>query len=91
MTVQQLIDTLQQEDPNAEIAIAYNYGDYTRTTVTPDVIEVMEVPVKYSAYHRMNRLATDDEGLDYNDQDTSLPEDKKVLARVVLSSTYLQM
>jgi hypothetical protein len=41
MTVQELINTLQFMDMNAEVHFAYNYGDHWRTEVAPRVSDVV--------------------------------------------------
>jgi hypothetical protein len=60
MTVQDLIELLQQENPEAEVHFSYNYGDHWRTQVAPTVDSVETGYVKYSDYHRMDKV-TDDE------------------------------
>jgi len=77
MTVQDLINSLQQEDPQANVHIAYKYGDHWNTTVAPSVREVQECAVKRSEYHQMDKLA------DYDDEGTT--------RAVVISSTYLEV
>ena len=42
MTVQELINLLQWQDPDAEVHFAYNYGDHWRTEVAPKVGRVDE-------------------------------------------------
>jgi hypothetical protein len=48
-------------DPNAEVHFSYNYGDHWRTEVAPKVGSVLEGMVKYSEYHRMDKLLDEDE------------------------------
>jgi hypothetical protein len=60
MTVQELINTLQFMDMNAEVHFAYNYGDHWRTEVAPCVSDVREGVVEFSEYHRMDRIAKED-------------------------------
>ena len=60
MRVQDLIELLQQENPEAEVHFSYNYGDHWRTQVAPTVDSVETGYVKYSDYHRMHKV-TDDE------------------------------
>jgi hypothetical protein len=60
MKVQDLIELLQQENPEAEVHFSYNYGDHWRTQVAPTVDSVETGYVKYSDYHRMHKV-TDDE------------------------------
>jgi hypothetical protein len=61
MQVYQLIEQLMELDPNAEVHFSYNYGDHWRTEVAPKVGSVLEGLVKYSEYHRMDRLMDEDE------------------------------
>lgn len=61
MQVFQLIEQLMDLDPNAEVHFSYNYGDHWRTEVAPKVGSVLEGMVKYSEYHRMDRLVDEDE------------------------------
>jgi hypothetical protein len=61
MKVQELIKQLQSMNPDAEVHFTYNYGDHWRTQVSPTVVAVEEGIVKYSEYHRMDKL------LDEND------------------------
>jgi len=61
MQVFQLIEQLMDLDPNAEVHFSYNYGDHWRTEVAPRVGSVLEGMVKYSEYHRMDRLLDEDE------------------------------
>ena len=61
MKVRELIEQLQNHDPEAEVHFAYNYGDHWRTQVAPVVEAVDELYVKHSDYHNMPRLIDDDE------------------------------
>ena len=61
MQVFQLIERLMDLDPNAEVHFSYNYGDHWRTEVAPKVDSVLEGVVKYSDYHRMDKLMDEDE------------------------------
>ena len=61
MQVFQLIEQLMELDPNAEVHFSYNYGDHWRTEVAAEVGSVLEGVVKYSEYHRMDKLLDEDE------------------------------
>lgn len=61
MTVQELIEALQGEDPEAEVHFQYNYGDYWRTTVAPKVVQVEAGHVKWSGYHKLPAVVDDSE------------------------------
>ena len=61
MQVFQLIERLMDLDPNAEVHFSYNYGDHWHTEVAPNVSQVDEGLVKYSEYHRMDKLMDENE------------------------------
>jgi len=61
MKVRELIALLEEEGPEADVHFAYNYGDHSRTIVAPKVNHVTEVAVTYSGYHRVDRLAVDEQ------------------------------
>jgi hypothetical protein len=57
MTVSDLIEMLRDFDEDAEVHIAYDYGDHWRTRVAPAATEVEEERVTFSDYHRMDKVA----------------------------------
>ena len=57
MRVAELIELLQDENPDAEVHFTYNYGDHWRTQVAPTVDSVEVGRVKFSDYHRMHKVA----------------------------------
>ena len=61
MQVKDLIEQLRSMNPDAEVHFSYNYGDHWSTQVAPTVDTVDEGLVKYSDYHRMDRLMDEDE------------------------------
>ena len=61
MKVAELIELLQMENPEAEVHFSYNYGDYWRTQVAPTVDSVEVGRVKFSDYHRMDKVVDEDE------------------------------
>jgi hypothetical protein len=61
MLVKDLIERLMDLDPNAEVHFSYNYGDHWHTEVAPTVSSVDEGVVKYSEYHRMDKLMDENE------------------------------
>ena len=61
MQVKDLIEQLRSMNPEAEVHFSYNYGDHWRTEVAPTVDSVTEGVVKYSDYHRMDKLMDEDE------------------------------
>jgi hypothetical protein len=68
MTVKELIEKLQDFDPQMEVEFAYNYGDYWRTEVTKHITEVEEETITYSDYHRMNKVVDSREDDDVVDE-----------------------
>jgi hypothetical protein len=60
MQVKELIEMLSHLDQTAEVHFSYNYGDHWRTQVAPSVDRVDLALVKYSEYHRMDRLMDED-------------------------------
>ena len=61
MTVQELIESLEGFDPNMEVKFAYNFGDYWKTEVASDIRRVDEDTVKYSSYHRMDKVVGEED------------------------------
>ena len=60
MTVKKLIDLLQDFDENMEVKFAYNFGDYWGTEVASNITEIDESQVRYSDYHRMDKVVDDE-------------------------------
>jgi len=79
MKVKELIEYLEDFDPESPVHFAYNYGDYGRSQVAPRVSRVSEGQVAYSAYHRMDKLMEDD---DCYDEEPGNPEEN--VRRVVV-------
>ena len=73
MNVAQLIEQLQGMPQDAEVHFSYNYGDHWRTEVAPRVDTVDMALVKYSDYHRMDKVVD----LDYDDDEPN--EGKEVV------------
>ena len=82
MKVKELIEILQEYDPEMEVHTSYGYGDYWHTQVAPKVGYVEEGKVTYSEYHRMDKLVETD-GY-YGDEEEVDEEEKETLRRVVL-------
>ena len=61
MTVKELISTLEDFDPNMEVKFAYNFGDYWKTEVASNVRRVDEGQIRYSEYHRMDKVVDDED------------------------------
>ena len=66
MTVKELIESLEGFDPNMEVKFAYNYGDYWGTEVANNIRDIDEGQVRYSEYHRMDKVT------DYDDEDNNI-------------------
>jgi hypothetical protein len=65
MTVKELMATLEDFDPNMEVKFAYNFGDYWGTEVASNVTEIDEGQVRYSDYHRMDKVVDDENDEEY--------------------------
>jgi len=79
--VKQLIDWLSGEDQDAEVHIAYNYGDRNRTMVAPSVSRIEEDFIKDSDYFRMPTIVEDDEEASDLDNDPSVRRAVIIFAR----------
>ena len=75
MLVSELIEELQNMDPDAEVHFSYNYGDHWRTQVAPKVDSVDVGQVKYSDYHRMPKVVEHD----YDDDDSTSDNEVQVV------------
>ena len=65
MTVKELIESLQYFDENMEVKFAYNFGDYWGTEVASNITEIDEGQVRYSDYHRMDKVVDDENDEEY--------------------------
>jgi hypothetical protein len=72
MNVKELIEQLQDMNPEAEVHFAYGYGDHWRTTVAPRVSNVFDGVVQYSEYHRMDKMVEDED--DYYEEEGDMNE-----------------
>jgi len=72
MQVKELIEQLQDMNPEAEVHFAYGYGDHWRTTVAPAVSRVFQGQVQYSEYHRMDKMVEDED--DYYEEEGDMNE-----------------
>jgi hypothetical protein len=84
MTVQELIEQLQDMDQNAEVHFAYNYGDHWRTEVAPSVGRVDTGAVVYSEYHRMDKILDADGDCEFDDEGREIVDEST--RRVVVLS-----
>jgi hypothetical protein len=84
MTVQELIEQLQDMDQNAEVHFAYNYGDHWRTEVAPSVGRVDTGAVVYSDYHRMDKILDADGDCEFDDEGREIVDEST--RRVVVLS-----
>ena len=84
MKVKDLIEILQEYDPEMEVHTCYGYGDYWHTQVTPKAMYVEEAKVTYSEYHRMDKLVETDayDDMEFEDEDPNNPEEN--VKRVVI-------
>jgi len=60
MLVADLIEELKNMPQDAEVHFEYGYGDHWRTQVAPKVSNVGMGMVKYSDYHRMDKVVEPD-------------------------------
>ena len=70
MTVKELIEELQGFDGDMEVKFSYNSGDYWRTTLAEDVRQIDTHYVKYSGYHRTNKLISEHDDTEDDDVQT---------------------
>jgi hypothetical protein len=91
MTVKELIRQLQSMPEDMSVHMAYQYGDYWRTTVAPEIDSVRSAEVVHSGYHAMDRIATDsdfdeisDARMDDDTDDDSDDDARRRLRRVVV-------
>jgi hypothetical protein len=75
MNVAQLIEQLQDMPQDAEVHFQYNYGDHWRTQVAPSVGSIEMGLVKYSDYHRMDKVVEPD----WDDEDADQVDGKEVV------------
>lgn len=70
LTVRELIAELECiENKDMEIRFSYNYGDYWKTQVAATIDTVELGYVKYSEYHRMDKVVDVNEAHDENEFD----------------------
>ena len=60
-TVEELIEWLQECDPEAKVMFSYNYGDHWNSEVAQEPDEVTEEKVTWSDYHRAWKVESSDE------------------------------
>jgi len=85
MNVKELIEQLQDMNPEAEVHFAYNYGDHWRTEVAPSVGRVDTGAVVYSEYHRMDKILDADGDCEFDDETGEEIVDESLRRVVVLS------
>lgn len=64
MTAQELIEILQGFDPETEVFVKHTASDYWRTKLASEVIDAEIGQIRYSDYHRQNKVDDDE---DYED------------------------
>jgi hypothetical protein len=74
MKVSELIELLEQKNPDAEVHFSYNYGDHWRTEVAPQVESVKSGMVEYSDYHRMDKVVDNEDDV-YDEESGELNSD----------------
>ncbi len=76
MTVKELIERLECEDPDTEVHFSFPSGDYWGTTISRTVDFVETGKVKYSDYHNTYKVV---------DEDDCDPEDEAIAEVLILS------
>lgn len=61
LTVQELIGMLSEYDPESEVMVQHKAGDYWRTPLASNVIDVDLTEVNYSSYHRQDKVVDDED------------------------------
>ncbi len=65
MRVKDLIEELENFDPESEVVFSYGYNDYWNTTVAAPAEYIDEGQVTYSEYHRQDKgVELDDDEMD---------------------------
>ena len=82
MKVKELMEILEEYDPEMEVHITYGYGDYWNSQVAPKAQYVEEGKIEYSEYHRMDRLVDTDSY--YGDEEEEAEEEPKETLQTVL-------
>ena len=75
MTVAELIERLQNFDPNMEVKIAQPTHDHWKNVLASDIDDVDELEVEYSDYH--SSLVIGDGEEEYDDDDNLIERDYK--------------
>jgi len=68
MKVKELINTLNNMDPEQEVMVSYSSGDYWNSQVAEPVEDIDVENVQYSEYHRKYKVCDEDK-LDDDEQE----------------------
>jgi len=69
MRVKDLMQELENFDPESEVVFSYCYGDYWSTVVAAPVDNIEQGFVTYSAYHQQDKIVEmDDDEMDSDDE-----------------------
>ena len=82
MRVKELIEELENFDPESEVMFSYGYGDYWRTTVAAPAEYIDEGLVTYSAYHQQDKVVE----MDDDETDSDAEQDGRVRQVVIISA-----
>lgn len=74
LTVAELIEQLQEMNPESPVYFTYNYGDYWRTKVAGSIKRVTEDKIEYSSYHSMMKVCKEIDDEDENQIDVVIIE-----------------
>jgi len=78
MKVSELIELLEQKNPDAEVHFSYNYGDHWHTEVAPSVESVKSGMIEYSDYHRMDKVVDSEDDV-YDEETGELNSDVRTV------------
>jgi hypothetical protein len=69
MKVSELFTELQCYEVDSEVHMAYEAGDYWRSTLAPKIRSVSNGTVQYTTYHQGDKLVDSDEAEDSEDEE----------------------
>jgi len=61
MTIKELIEELENFEPDMEVKFGYDYGDHWHSQVCKKISDVDVRSVEYSEYHRMDKIVDKDD------------------------------
>ena len=82
MTAQELIEILSDLDPNTEVFVKHNAGDYWNTSLASEVTDGYFENIMYSSYHEQYKIT------EYEDEDEDENEDMEKNKDVFVLTIY---